>query len=69
MKIKAKPKKQISDARQIRNHALLKMSDAEIDTWMDNNVTNLESAKDAMAIIAKLLKRVTQAMADEQVED
>ena len=38
---------------RLTRHALFTATPAQIDTWVDDNVTDLDSAKEALKILAK----------------
>ncbi len=43
------------DRHNAQKHPLVKGSHAQIDSWVESNVTDLESAKDAIKILAKAI--------------
>jgi hypothetical protein len=50
--IATKPEDEATRERMSR-HPLLNATPAQIETWVDNNVTDLASAKEALKLLAK----------------
>jgi len=55
MKIVATKTEEEVDRAAIRRHAILNATPRQIDNYIENNVTDLASAKEALKLIAKLV--------------
>lgn len=57
MKIVAEKEQEEAEHFTLRKHPLYKATPQQIDSWIDANVTNLQSAKAVLKVLAKMQAR------------
>lgn len=54
-KVPVEEREKSDERAQLRRHQIANATPAQIDNYIDNNVTDLESAKDVLKLLAKFV--------------
>lgn len=63
MKYRQETSPERANVRKARAHVLINKTDAQIENWIDNNVTDLQSARTVLAEMLKLQRDTLRYLA------